>query len=310
MPSMKPNVPAVTKRFLRPSIAMRRLLLLPIVCASLSGAVNDIFPTDYVATQIGETILTLYHRETKGDGYYRNGDKLLNDSVDTRIEAMRIAHTIDTYGYATSLIAVALHARADFNGPVVESLYPHRTSGAGDLRMGFTTWLVNDPVSVEYFALTPMIFLPTGDYDPARAFNIGENRYKASLNAGYVNRFMNNEAGELFAELSPEIVVYGPNSDARGKKIQQDPSYALTGYLRYRPIPIMGIFAGYQINRGGESIIDGIRQNDESDNERIMAGGAVFAYGTQIVLRYAKEVRIATGFRTGDEVTLRLQWRF
>lgn len=289
---------------------MCRLFILPLLYASLSGAVNDVFPTDYVAVDAGETILTLYHRETKSDGYYRHGDKLLDDSLDLQVEALRIAHAIDLYGYITSLLAVTSYAHAVFEGPVVESFYPHKTSGIGDLRLGFTTWLLNDPVSMEYFALTTMIFLPTGEYDASRAFNIGENRYKASLNAGYVNRIMNNDAGELFVEFSPEIVIYGTNSDARDKKIEQEPSYALTGYLRYRPVPVMGVFAGYQINRGGESTVDGIEQNDKADSKRIMGGGAVFAYGTQIVLRYAKDIKIDAGFRTGNEVSLRLQWRF
>ncbi len=99
-------------------------------------------------------------------------------------------------------------------------------------------------------------------------------------------------------------------SDHHSKKIKQDPSFALTSYLRYRPIPIVGIFAGYQINRGGETFVNDVGQNDEPNNSKLIFGGAIFLYGTQIILRHAQDLQIENGFKTNHQTTLRLQWNF
>jgi len=281
-----------------------------IAATSVFGAQNDIFPTDYIASKPGEIATTLYFKESEASGYYQNGSKLLDDSVALSIQALRLIYTTEMFGYTTSLIGVGAYTKTLFDGPVVETLYPKTTSGMADLRLGITSWLLNDPTNMEYFVITSIISLPTGEYDASRAINIGENRYKATLSAGYVNRFMNNETGELFLELSPEIAVYGANNDALEKKIEQKPSYALTGYLRYKPIPPLGLFTGYQINRGGETIVNKAEQNDQPENTRFMLGGSLFFYGTQIIFRHARDTHIRTGFKTENETTLRMQWSF
>lgn len=289
---------------------IKKLLIVSALGSLLYGAQNDIYPTDYVANKPGDIVTTLYLTEADTDEVYRRGSKILDESSELSLQALRIGYTTELWGYTTVFTVVGLHAKNTMEGTVLESLYPKSTSGYGDLRLGMTTWLINDPQNMRYFAITPMISLPVGTYDSSRAINIGENRYKATLNLGYVDRFWHGDKGELFAELSPELALFGDNSNARGHRIEQKPTYALSGYLRYRPIPITGIFAGYQINRGGETSIDGVPQNDASNNERWMVGGALFAFGTQIILRYAQDRKTDNGFKTANYTTLRLQWIF
>ncbi len=284
------------------------LPLILIVSAPIIAAVNDVLPTDYIANRPGESFATLYFKESDSDGYYRNGTKLINDSVSLSAQALRLGHTTELFGYTTSFTAVGAYAKTTFDGAVVEALYPKTTSGMSDIRLGMTTWLLNKPSEKEYLALTPMIFFPTGEYDSSRAFNIGENRFKATLGAGYVNRFMKNDVGELFLEISPELAVYGNNNDAKGKKLEQAPSYALTSYLRYHPLPILDIFTGCQINGGSETSVNGVEQNDQPNNTRLMFGGSFVLYRTQIMFRHAYDTGIHTGFKTGNETMIRLQW--
>lgn len=274
----------------------------------LTAAQNDIFPTDYVSNKPGDIITTLYLSELSAKSYYRHGTDVLDESFSTSLQVLRLGYTTQFFGFTTALTAVGFHANNTFDGAILETLYPKTTSGYGDLRLGITTWFINDRENMEYFAITPMVSLPVGTYDTSRAVNIGENRYKGTLSAGYVNRLAHGELGELFIELSPEIALYGDNDNARGKKIKQDPSFSLSGYLRYRPIPITGIFTGYQINKGGETTINGVRQNDEPDTAKLMIGGAVFVYGTQIILRHAQDIHVENGFKSDRQTTLRLQW--
>lgn len=274
------------------------------------AAVNDIFPTDYVSNKPGSTVVALYVRDSDGKGIYRNGKQVLDESVHSDIGALRLSYTTQTFGYSTALVVAALNAKVNFEGKNVETANKKYSSGFADTRVGFSTWVINDDSDAEYLAFTSMFSLPTGQYDGAKAFNIGENRYKAIFGAGYVNRFMNNDVGELFVELSPEIAYYGANSKFQGKKLEQKPSFAMTGYLRYRPITSVGFFAGGQTNTGGETIIDGKPMGDSPANSRIMGGVSVFVFGTQMILRGAKDVSVYNGFKNINEVTLRLQKTF
>jgi hypothetical protein len=289
---------------------MKNFLWLLIMSIPIWSAQNDVFPTDYVANKQGNIVTTIYFSESEANTYYLHGTKILDETLSSSIQVLRVGYTTEFFGYTTAFTGVGFHAKNTFNGTTLETLYPKSTSGYGDVRLGVTTWLLNNHEKMEYFAITPMVSIPIGTYDPSRSINIGENRYKATLSAGYVNRFLHGNAGELFFELSPELAFFGDNDNAHGRKIQQDPSFALTGYIRYRPIPITGLFLGYQMNQGGETTINGIAQNDEVKNSRIMAGVAFFAYKTQIILRHAEDIGIENGFKSNRYTTLRFQWNF
>ena len=289
---------------------IKKIITLSALSASLFAAQNDIYPTDYVANKIGDVVTTLYFSESSADEVYSHDNKILNETMKTSLQVLRVGYTTEFSGFATAFTAVVYNAKTTFDGAMLEKLYPKETSGFGDVRLGMTTWLINDSENMEYFAITPMLSLPLGKYDASSPINIGENRYKATLSAGYVNRIIHHEAGELFLELSPEIAFFGDNDNARGKKIKQDPSFALTAYLRYRPVPYIGIFTGYQINQGGETSVNDIWQNDEPNNSKLMFGGAIFLYGTQIILRHAQDLHVKNGFKTNNQTTLRLQWNF
>lgn len=290
---------------------MKRLLSLVLIASSpMAAAVNDIFPTDYVANKPGDVVTTLYLSESESDTYYRNKSKILDETLSTSVQALRLGYSTQLFGFTTAFTAVGFHAKNTFEGPTLETLYPKTTSGYGDLRLGVTAWLLNDRENMHYFAITPMISLPVGTYDAARSINIGENRYKATLSAGYVNRFLHGDGGEMLLELSPEFAFFGDNDNAQGKKIEQEPSFALTGYLRYRPVTFASVFVGSQINRGGETTINGMDQNNAPENTKIMIGGSFFVLGTQIILRHAQDTHVENGFKSNCHTTLRLQWMF
>ncbi len=285
-------------------------ILLSSVAANSFGAVNDIFPTDYVSNNVGDTVATLYMRNSDSKGVYKNGKQILNESAHAQIDALRLSHTVNTFGYNTAFVGVITRAKVKFEGAFLEATNKQYNSGYADSRAGLTTWLVSNNAKMEYLALTTMVSLPTGQYDGNKAFNIGENRYKAIVGGGYVNRFMDNNIGELFFEFSPEVVYYGANNKFQGKKLEQKPSFSMTGYLRYRPVTSAGFFIGGQTNKGGETIVNGKPMGDSAGNTRIMGGVAVFVLGTQVVLRGAKDIGVYNGLRNTNEVTLRLQKTF
>lgn len=96
-------------------------------------------------------------------------------------------------------------------------------------------------------------FAPTGEYNPQQLLNIGENRYKSTLNIGYIQKLSDN----VLLELSPELALYGSNNNRFGQTLEQRPSYALTSILRYNQTPQLTLFSGFQQNYGGETSFGG-----------------------------------------------------
>jgi hypothetical protein len=264
---------------------------------------NDVLPTDYVAQKEGSTIITLYYFDSGFDGYYFHENKVSNETLYISTEVVRLSYATNLWGYTTALVGVVIGSQA--------KVTDETSRGFGDLRLGMTTWLINDSENKHYFAITPMISLPVGTYRPDETLNIGENRYKFTLNAGYINRLYQSNLGELFSESTLEFAFYGDNSNYdSGKKMEQDYSYAFTSYVRYKPFFRFGLFVGYQFNRGGDKILDGILQNNKTNNERFMLGTEVIVNRTQIMFRYTQDTKIDNGFIMDRQFMARFLWAF
>lgn len=112
--------------------------------------------------------------------------------------------------------------------------------------------------------------------------------------------------------MSPEIALYGDNDEYVGnRRLEQRISYALTGYLRWRLDPAWHVHLGGQLNRGGETRINGFDQGNPANSNRLMAGMSFFLpEQQQLILRFARDSDIDNGFRTGREFLLRYQKGF
>jgi hypothetical protein len=71
------------------------------------------------------------------------------------------------------------------------------------------------------------------------------------------------------------------------------------------------VHVGGQVNRGGETRINGVDQRNPANNDRVMAGMSwLLPEQQQIVLRFARDMALDNGFRTDREILLRYQKGF
>lgn len=70
------------------------------------GAVNDIFPTDYVSNNVGDTVATLYMHDSESKGVYTNGKQILNERAKVKFEGAFLGATNKKYNprYADSRV--------------------------------------------------------------------------------------------------------------------------------------------------------------------------------------------------------------
>lgn len=267
---------------------------------SAGAAVNDIFPGDYVAQPDGVSVITAYLYDREFDSLYSGGRRIAEGQMQSSIAALRLARYFRLGDYMVAPVAVLPYASTHVAGGL------HRVLGDGangyfDMRLGGTIWLVNQPR--DYLGLTLITFIPTGTYKSTRAINAGENRWKTTLGLGGIHGF-----GERWTvDLTPELAWYGANESYLGnRRLEQQPSYALTGYLRYRAQTNTEIFVGGQINGGGETEINGVAQNNALHSRRVSLG-LIYTPSPSMLLtaRYAHETSTDTGLHLSNEVAFR-----
>jgi len=283
---------------------MRYFLYLFFIASSAQASVNDVLPADYFPLATGTTTLAIYAYDRQSEGPYGMGEKRLDGQMDTQIMALRATHFMMLSDVPVSLIVTVPWSQTAVSPARLAGAIGETVHGQGDIRFGATGWLLARRESAEYFAVTGLLFLPTGNYNNRQVLNVGENRYKFTLNAGWIHPL-----GRSFIfETIPEIAWFGDNRDyAGGRTLSQDPAYALTYYLRYRANSSWQFYFGQQINRGGDARINGADQKNAPDNSRAMLGASFLTDDkkNQWMLRLAKDTAINNGFAVTSELLLR-----
>lgn len=268
------------------------------------AAVNDIFPGDFAALPEGAHAATLYYFHREFEGWHAKGEKRAPGTVRSDVAALRWVRYGRLGGFKVAPVAVVSASDTRVAEGPLRTALGTGAQGFGDLRLGASLWLIERPESGDFLGVTALLMPPTGTYRSGQALNIGENRWKATLNLGWVGK----PAAKWTFDISPEIAWYGSNDDYVGERhLEQRPSWALTAYLRHHPRPGLQLFAGAQANGGGETRIDGIPQDNAAGNMRQYLGLAwVPAPSNQLALRYGRDSAIRNGLLNQHEVTLRL----
>lgn len=276
------------------------------VCTALAAhsayAVN-VDAGEYVALPPGTDAALVYYQHAERDSLYARGNKISGRaSLDSDVGILRYGHFMKLGDYTVFpeflLPFGRLQAKDD-----VSSL--GSASGAGDLLLGMPVWLVNDPAKHTYFGVTPYLFLPTGSYDRNRALNLGENRWKFALQAGYTTGLSDN----LFLDLTGDVTWYGKNDEfgAQSATLKQALSYQGQLWLHYQLSAALDLRVGYSHTWGGETKVNGVAQHDPARQQNFALGTAYFFNPTtQAVVLYGRDISIENGFKESNRINLRV----
>lgn len=280
------------------------LVLFLVFSGRVSAAVNDVLPADFFPLATGTTTFALYAYDRQFSGPYSRGTKLLDGELSSEIIALRAGHFIEVAGMPVSLVTVLPWSQNTISPAPLAAAMGEKARGLGDLRFGATGWLVANRESGEYLGINGLLFVPTGDYNNRQVLNVGENRYKFTANGGWIKPL---GKGFIF-ELLPEIAWFGDNTDYAGSRtLSQKTAYAITSYLRYRANQNWQFHLGGQVNRGGETRINNVDQNNAPNNSRLMLGTTYLTddKSHQWIFRVARDAEVKNGFKTGNEFMVR-----
>lgn len=270
------------------------------------SAVIDSIPTDYIAIKPGMSVMSINYLNRNSIGPYNNYDKSTNDSISQNTTYLRFNYGSQIGNYITSYGIAIPYSNIQTNGETLSSFIGKESVGLNDITFSSTLWLISNRKTKKYLGISLILVTPTGEYDNKQLLNIGENRYKYILNAGYISPVTEN----ITFEFSPEIVFYGDNNSSV-KNVEQKPSYAINTNLRYKINKSYETFTGYQYSHNSETTVNDIEQKNNFSSNKYSLG---MLYHTekfnQFMIRYAKEDNKKFGMKINDEFLIRYRWWF
>lgn len=280
------------------SAAVATLLL-----SSGSALAIDVDAGDYTALPPGTNLAMGYYQFATRDALYSNGDKQkINAGLDSQIGILRGVHFTDIGGYTVDpqfLLPIGTLEGKDDTSTLGDA------SGIGDLILAATVWLVNKPESNTYFGITPFVYVPVGRYDRKDSLNLGENRWRYALQAGYITGLTPN----ISLDLVGDVTFYGENDEVGAAKatLKQDPSYQLQGFLRYHMSPQWDLRTGISHTFGGETELNGVNQDNKLATTKMTIGTAWFVTpGLQLMANYGRDISVENGFKEQHRLNLRV----
>ncbi|MDQ9019948.1 transporter [Acinetobacter sichuanensis] len=239
--------------------ALAAMSLLP-----LTGHALDIDAQDYRLAPLGTNIFLLYGQYANRDAYYAGNDKVNDGELETQIGIARFVHYAEIAGVKIAPQLLIPFGKVKASGDVAAL---GESSGVlGDVILANTFWLINKSKD-KYVGFTPFFSFPTGSYKDENALNIGENRYKTTLQASYL-QYWNEKFG---TDLTADVTFYGDNKDDVKGTIKQDMGYQLQADVFYNLNPKFTLSAGVSYMDAGDTSVKGVDQ-DASTQSKIWAG--------------------------------------
>lgn len=251
----------------------------------------DIDAGDWAPAPAGTTAGLLYLQAAQRNSLYAGGQRVPgSNGLDSQIGLLRAAHYFDIFGMRANVNVVLPFGHLEGKDG---ASFLGSASGVGDLLLVAALWTHVDPQAGTYGGVLNYLSLPTGKYDRQSALNLGEHRWKWTIQPGFQFQ-LNRQWG---ADLTADVTIYGRNNDfgtgPSAVVMKQKASAELQGFLRYAVSPTTTLNAGLAYVRTGATEVAGIDQNDAGHVAKFQVGGSMFVGPkTQVILAVGRDLKV------------------
>lgn len=297
-----PNVPTMRSRIAVDKAFISALTIASSLTMDCAFAL-DVDPGDYTALDPGTNLGVLYLQHAERNSLYSKGSKVSGKSgLDSDIGILR-GVTFQQWG--DHLIDLQLLLPFGHLKGQGESSGLGSQSGIGDPILANAIWFHKDPAKNRYLAITQYLYVPVGEYDHKDTLNLGENRWKYVFQGGYIHGLTEKWA----IDLTGDVTFFGKNDDYTDASLtlKKAPQFQAQSYLRYQATDKLGLHVGVSRLWGGETEVDGVKQHDQPNQKKFMAGGSYFVTPkTQLMVTYGEDFSVDNGFKEGTRLNFRL----
>lgn len=273
-----------------------------LLAATLPAHAVDVDAGDYTALPDGTNLAMVYYQYATRDTAYSNGSSQPGrPGLDSHVGILRGVHFMNIGGYTVDPQFLLPFGRMETSKDMSAV---DNADGVGDLILAATVWLLNDKEQGRYFGITPFLYAPTGSYDHNDALNLGENRWKFALQAGYITPIVD----KWLLDVTADVTLFGNNDKfgANRDTMKQEAMFQLQSFVRYQIDPTLDLRVGLSQTFGGETKVAGVKQDDEGEVTKMSVGTAwSFAPGMQLLATYGQDLRVENGLKEKHRLNLR-----
>ncbi|MFG1351588.1 transporter [Xanthobacter autotrophicus] len=280
-------------------------ILFCIGLASGSAKAADVNSGDYLPAPAGTNLLVFYSQYATRNEYVTNSGQTFSDDtgLDSYVNILRYVHYFDIAGF-TVAPQVLIPAGTLYNGRIAGTPFD-AAAGLGDPIVATTVWVVNNKATQTFIGIMPYLFLPLGQYSSGEALNLGENRWKLDLQAGWYQGL----ASGFALQLTGDAVWYGDNTKAGNgtQTLSQDPTYQFQAWFSYAFAPSWSAAVGYSQFWGGTEYLAGVPTGNSTEHSQVRLELSKFITPTfQVLGLVQRDVATSGGFPEDFRGTVRL----
>ena len=265
--------------------------ILLIFCLPLTAlAEND--PRDSICAPDGTSLFLFYYRHYSGNELYANGTKVNNNvDYDLDMAMFRYGHFVGLGDWTWSYDLLQPVGDLDMAG--------NSASGLGDTNLAThinTPFLIKTDTMSYMMSVGFYLCAPTGDYDSAKAVNLGANRW--SYKFEYTPLILMTKNFTL--ELTGDAAFYTDNDDfgAASANLETDPLFGIQTHVTYNVTDTFWVGLSHYYNSGAENAVNGVDQNDETDTQALKFSASFkLAPNVDLMLQYSSDIERDNGLK-------------
>jgi hypothetical protein len=243
-----------------------------LVCAA--SCAQELEPRAYSPSPVGTNFAVISYSHLEGEVLTDPALPIKNVEAKIDLYLLGYARTFALAGRTASFGVVLPYARGDVSGDVFDAERQVYRAGLGDMRLRFAINLYGNPAltPAEFAQRTPglvagaslSVIAPTGQYVGSRLVNVGTNRWAFKPEVGF-----SYPQGNWFFESSAGAWLFTDNDDFfGGQHRKQDALYLAQLHAGYNFRPGLWLAANAAYTTGGQTTVDGVRNQDKQDNSR------------------------------------------
>lgn len=297
---------------------MKRLLVLAVMGLLLARpdvSLAAAYARDYIPLPAGTSLFCAYFNHVSANKLYKDGEKLGDDFNQTvNVGLLRYVYYVNAgkallgdggFTIDPQFIVPFLDLSLSGTYEALNNGHEFSTTGFGDPIVLATFWFINDPKNKFWVGFTPWLTLPVGQYNKNRLASPGGNRWVIKPEIGIVKGL----GEKAYLDLIVGGEFYMDNDKYMGdNKLEQDPALQAEAHLSYDITKQWAISLDYYYTNGGETKVNGVKQNDAQSNHGL--GATLFfliGSNNQLLFSYRDDFSVKSGAGTN---TFGVRWAY
>lgn len=252
------------------------LVSLPVLaCVMQAASAQDLAPRAYIITPIHSNAVVVTYSLFDGNLDFQGAVPIADATAVANVPILAIYHSFNMLGRSANVTASLPYGEANFKGELFGTETNAYRSGLFDSVYRVSVNLIGGPaMDVPEFrkwrqknilGASLRVVAPTGQYDPTKLINLGNNRWALKPEVGYSRRnghwIVDGYFGGWFYTANPKF--FSENQYYPGVQAQtQAPVGAVEGHLSYDVKPRLWVSFDANFWWGGETSLNGVPNPD------------------------------------------------